>query len=157
MTRKQFIYLGLGAVILFALVVRLIFQTKNKVESHEAEKEWYINSLDYNFAAEIDTIAVERADGLGPGMVVCKLTRGNFNYRTEDSLKREIKYHKKLRFNEMRERGYIRFLMPGANRFMQGDCLVVQSDSNKFEIFRQHKRFYKADLSNIIQSRGSID
>jgi hypothetical protein len=154
MTRRTLIYLGIGVLLVGFLVVRLIFKQKVKFDRFQEEREWYAKSLHYDFSAEVDTVALQNpAENYSSGMVVCKLTRGTINYRTEDSLKRKLQHFKRLRFNEMKEHGYVRFVMPSANRFVMGDCLVVQSDSNRVAFYRDRKRFYKAGLSDLLTAK----
>jgi hypothetical protein len=154
MTRRIILYSIIGVILVGLLVFRLIFKQKKKFDRFQEEREWYVQNLHYDFAAEVDTVALDQPNqNYSPGMVVCTLTRGDFNYRTEDSLKRKLQHHKRLRFNEMKERGYIRFVMPSANRFVQGDCLLVRSDSNRVEFYREKKRFYKAELSALLTAK----
>jgi hypothetical protein len=154
MTRRIILYSAIGVILVGLLVFRLIFKQKKKFDRFDEEREWYVKNLNYDFSAKVDTVALDHPNqNYSPGMVVCILTRGDLNYRTEDSLKRKLEHHKRLRFNEMKESGYIRFVMPSANRFVQGDCVVVNSDSNRLEFYREKARFYKADLSALLTAK----
>jgi hypothetical protein len=158
MTRRTLIYLGIGVVLVGLLVFRLIFKQKKKFDRFSEEREWYAKNLNYDFSAVVDTVALDHpGQNYSQGMVVCKVTRGDINCHTEDSLKRKLEHHKRLRFNEMKRPGYVRFVMPAANRFVTGDSLVVNSDSNRLEFYREQKRFYHAALSELLTAKMDVN
>jgi hypothetical protein len=158
MTRRTILYIGIGVIAVGLLVFRLIFKQKKKFDRFGEEREWYAKNLNYDFSAVVDTVALDNpSQNYSWGMVVCKLTRGDLNYRTEDSLKRKLEHHKRLRFNEMKTKGFVRFKMPSANRFVAGDSLVVNSDSNRVEFYREKKRYYHAALSELLTAKTDMN
>ena len=151
MTNKK-IYLLVGIVVVVLLVSRIGFKIYSRREKFGEEREWYRQQLSYEFASTIDSIRFLNGD-VGPARIHCTLTRGTLDPSLEDSLNKKLHHFTYLRFNESRSEDKIRFVMPGAERFHQGDCVVVNSFTDHLQLFRKKSEIYTDKLSNLLEAR----
>ena len=142
---KVTIRIIVGAVILVLLVVRLIYL---KIRDSEDEVTWYIENLDYDFYARIDTTTVlsER----GNGFFVCSVISGRFDPDVEDSLNRRLKHHDRIRFVRFTDDNRLRFYSGVANLYKEGDSMVVNSDEDVYRIYRGNQLLRENKVSNAL-------
>lgn len=132
-------------LISFALVIRLIVRKSSRLRS---EREWYIENLKYDFSAEVDTVIVTNKKG--SGFILCHFTAGKMNLSVEDSLKRHLKRHERLRLFPRRSDGKIRFASGKAGSVMKGDSVTVNSALNKITVFRNGEKLIEKDVRETI-------
>jgi hypothetical protein len=151
MPRKK-IYIFVGIAIAALLLTRLGFKFNNRLKEFEHERQWYAQRLNYNFSAAVDTIVFLEGD-VGLGRLLCTLTKGAIDNTVENDLNKKLKHFRKLRFNEDYHHGIVKFIMPGAERYLKNDSVVVNSMINDIRIFRKGKQIYADKLSNLLESR----
>ncbi|HEY0743670.1 MAG TPA: hypothetical protein VGD40_19525 [Chryseosolibacter sp.] len=148
--KKLFLFIGIGVVLL--LIAKIGFNLYSKVEAFSAEREWYGTQLHYDFSSSIDS--VKFLDGnVGPAKLYCTLTKGTLDPSIEDSLGKKLQHFTYLRFNESRKEDKIRFVMPGAERFVKGYCVVVNSIRDQIQLFRKRSEIYSDRFSNLLEAR----
>lgn len=150
MTTKKLL-VTFGILILVFLIGRTAFKIFNFSSSLEAERSHYVRQLSYDFSSRIDSVALPKEGG--PGTVYCTITKGTMNPLIEDSLAKNLLHHTTLRFNEAKLEGQLEFVMPGAERWMSGDSLVVNSERNELTFFRSGKQMYSDRFSNLLEGR----
>jgi hypothetical protein len=154
MPRKK-VYLLVGVAIMVLLTARAGYNFSNKLSNLDDERAWYTQNLRYEFSSFVDSIRFLHGD-LGPGRLFCTVTRGIVNDSIENRLNKQLKHFQRLRFNEGRDEGRIQFIMPGAERFMKNDSVVVNSIMNQVHFFRQHRLIYTDKLSNLLEARFGL-
>jgi hypothetical protein len=148
--KKLYLFIGISVVILLA--ARLGYNLYSTVEKFGEEREWYRQQLNYEFASTIDSVRF--LDGeVGTGRLYCTLTKGILNPSIEDSLSKKLQHFTYLRFNESQSEDQVRFVMPGADRFHKGDCVVVNSITDNIQLFRRGSEIYTDRVSNLLESR----
>jgi hypothetical protein len=135
-------------LVLFALVARLIIKG---FRNRGNERKWYVENLNYNFSAEIDSIRLLNKKGFG--FIICHPTNGNFNISVEDSLVRHLKHHKRMRFLTRARGGNVEFISGNADQYLRGDSVCINSENNKILIYRKGNKVYDNEL--IASIRGA--
>lgn len=153
MSNKK-IYLLIGIIVVLLLAGRIGFNLYTKIEKFSEERDWYRQQLNYEFASIVDSVRL--LDGkAGPGRLYCTLTRGTLDPSIEDTLSKKLQHFTYLRFNESKSEDRIRFVMPGAERFHKGDCVVVNSITDKIQLFRLKSEICTDRVSNLLEARMS--
>lgn len=151
MTRKNLILL-IGILIVVFFIGRTVYKIVSFSASLEAERQRYASQLSYNVSSRVDSVRRIDKDG-GPGKVYCTITKGTINYAIEDSLAKTLIHHTTLRFNEATTDRTLQFIMPGAERWAAGDCLVINSGINQLTFFRKGNQIYSDQFSNLLEGR----
>lgn len=146
------IYLLVGIAVVVLLVGRIGFNLYSRIQKFGEERDWYRQQLTYEFASTVDSISFIEGE-TGPAKIHCTLTRGTLDPSLEDSLNKKLQHFTYLRFNESKSEDNIRFVMPGAERFHPGDCVVVNSYTDHLQLFRQRSEIYTDRLSNLLEAR----
>ena len=132
MRNKWFI---ISSVILLLLIVRLGFK---QLDKYSAERNWYVESLNYEFTAVVDSI--EFFNNRGGGFLFCKLKGGRTLSPTlEDSLLDQLEDFQILRFMFFRKDGRAAKLSWETQKYQVGDSIYVSSQQNIFRITRNRK------------------
>jgi hypothetical protein len=153
MIRRKF-YLLIGIIVMVVLVGRIGYNMYAKIEKFGEEREWYRQQLHYEFASTIDSVGFLKGD-VGPARLYCTLTKGTLDPAIEDSLSKRLQHFTYLRFNESKSEDKVRFVMPGAERFHKGDCVVVNSITDNLKMFRLKSEIYNDRISNLLEARMS--
>lgn len=148
------LYLLIGIVVVLVLAGRIVYNVYIKIEKFGMERDWYRAQLNYEFASTIDSVRLLKGDA-GPGRLYCTLTKGTLDPSIEDSLAKKLRHFTYLRFNESNIDDKIRFIMPGAERFHKGDCVVVNSLTDNIQLFRLRSEIYTDRVSNLLEARVS--
>src|SRR5687768_6226470 len=91
----------IGLFILVLLVARLVFK---RIDKYSEERKWYIENLNYEFTAVVDSI--EFFNNRGGGFLFCRVTDGKpLNRTLEDSLQEHLVQFEILRFMFFRKDG----------------------------------------------------
>jgi hypothetical protein len=151
MTRRKYLLIFGIAIVLF-FIGRTAYKIFNFSNSLEAERKNYVRHLSYNFSSRVDSVKLANKDG-GIGKIYCTIIDGKANPSIEDSLAKTLQYHTTLRFNEAKTDGLLQFMMPGAERWISGDSIVVNSETNRMTFFRKGTQVYADDFSNLLEGR----
>jgi hypothetical protein len=131
---------------------RLVF---SKFSGAQEERVWYALQLGYDFSVCVDTVIMLRGN-VGLGKVVSNITRGKPDQSIEDSLNQHLKRHKFLRLLMSRDQSQVAFIVPGAERYLPGDSIAVNSATNKMAFFREGVEVSVEDLSAMLEARGDL-
>jgi hypothetical protein len=146
--KKTLLILGGIGLLCALLVVRLFFVQHS---SFSNEREWFTKALRYEFSARVDSIRMLNEN---TGRLYCQLTSGDPQVHREDSLKRLFKEHDMLYLIIRRSADSITFLIPNGNLIIKGDSLVVSSEKNSIEFFRDGKQVTTDQLTNTLTGFG---
>jgi hypothetical protein len=149
------IYLLIGVAVVLVLAGRTGLKLYSRIEKFGEEREWYRQQLNYEFASTIDSVRFVEGEA-GPGRLYCTLTRGTLDPSIEDSLSKKLQHFTYLRFNEEKSEDKIRFVMPGAERFHKGDCVVVNSMTDNIQLFRLRSEIYADRVTNLLEARMDL-
>ena len=143
---KSWLIFAAGMIIVFALVVRLIIRKSSRVKD---EREWYVQNLNFKFSAELDTVELINKNGVG--YLIFQLTSGRMDPSTEDSLKRHLKDHERLRFLPRRRDGKISLISGAVKKYQKGDSLFVNSAKDQIVIFRDTLKLWERSISGALR------
>lgn len=149
---KRILLITLAVGILLLLGFRFFY---TGFSSGKEERFWYAQKLDYAFSARIDTVIMLKGN-VGPGKLVCSLKTGTVDVSIEDSLNRHLKVHRSLRLLEPAKDNRFALTVPGADRFQNGDSVVVSSASNVISFFRKGNQVWTDQLSATLEARGHL-
>ena len=123
-------------VIMTLTMVFAIKWRKEKERSQNKEKKWYVENLEYDFSARIDTAFILKQH-YGFGQVYCTpVSIKKFNYYKEDSLKNYLTQHDRLRFIWRDKRGQINFIVISGALGINGDSVYINSNDDKIVVFK---------------------
>lgn len=117
----------------------------------DAEREWFVKGVRYEFSARVDSI---RKLNESTGGLWCVVTSGNPQHEREDSLKRLFKEHDMLYLIFKRSGDTIRFLVPNVKSIREGDSVYVSSSRNSIAFFREGKQVAGDQLSTTLTGFG---
>jgi hypothetical protein len=146
--RKTLLILGGIGLLCVLLIVRSFYKQSN---SQSEEREWFVNALRYEFSAQVDSI---RMLNDYTGRLSCLLNSGNPQVDREDSLKLLFKEHDMLYLIFKRSGDSITFLIPNAHLVAKGDSVVVSSEQNTIQFFREGSQITNDPLSNALTGFG---
>jgi hypothetical protein len=149
--KKTLLIVASILLIVFLLGSRLVY---TKFSGGKEERVWYARQLRYNFSARIDTVIMLRGN-VGLGKIVCRLMEGKPNPAIEDSLNQQLKRHRSLRLLMPLRQNQLEFLIPGAEHYLPGDSLLVNSASNTISFFRNGTELSVHELSAMLEARGN--
>ena len=138
------------AVFVIALT-RLIVTTNNAVDRDVAS---YIQGLNYKFTARVDSVDVTH-EGKGIGFLFCTVTSGDFDPSIENILATKLKEHKRLRVLFPVGDGFKVFL-GGIKKFAPSDSVIVDSDNDRFAVFRGNESIWESKVSNTTVGKVSF-
>jgi hypothetical protein len=141
---KHFVIAGIAVAV---LGITSVYQ---KYNNYWEEIEWYTQSLDYDFAAHVDSAVAFHENG--NGFLYISWRKGELNSQKEDSLAYLLKHYKLLRFLRT-ERNVFTIFSGSADSFHAGDSIYVNSDQNKFLIFRNDRTIRNYDLRDYLSKR----
>jgi len=127
--------------VLMLLAVRAIFKTENEIES---EIQFYVHNLNYNFTAKVDSVILLKKGG---GYLICKITSGRCNESTEDSLNHHLINFKRIRFLHFKPSGQFLIVTGQPDKLRPRDSIVINSEEDKFHIFRNGLNILKTKIS----------
>jgi hypothetical protein len=146
--KKTLFILGIIALLCFLLIVRLFMKQKNNMEE---ERQWFANALRYEFSAQVDSVHMFNEN---TGKLWCSITAGNPQVDREDSLKRSFKKHDMLYLIFHRSGDSIIFIVPNASLVAKGDSVLVSSEKNTIQFFRDKKHVATDQLSTTLTGFG---
>jgi len=123
------------------LVARAVFKTENEIES---EVQSYVHNLNYDFTAKIDSIILLKKGG---AYLICQITSGRCNESTEDSLNHHLINFKRIRFLHFKPNGQFLIVSGHTDRLKPRDSIVINSEEDKFHIFRNGQNILKSKIS----------
>ena len=134
----------IGSIILILLIARLVFK---RIDKYSEERKWYVENLNYEFTAVVDSI--EFFNNRGGGFLFCRVTDGKAISRTvEDSLQERLKQYEILRFMFFRKDGRAAKLSWETNKYEIGDSLYVNSNKDVFRISRNRNIIREGKVSD---------
>ena len=146
---KKWILIAVG---IFALAVaRLVITTSNSVDS---DVHNYTKSLNYKLSARVDS-AIVTNQSKGVGFLFCSVTSGSFDPSVEDALAAKLREHKRLRVAFPTDRGFKVFL-GGIERYAAHDSVVIDSDIDRFAVFRDGESIWESKVSNTTVGKVSF-
>ena len=137
-------------IVALAILVLCIYTVYTKYDNYWQEIEWYTRSLDYDFTVRVDSAIVFNENG--NGFLYISLREGNLNPQREDSLASLLSHYKLLRFLRTENNG-LRIFSGSSDAFRAGDSIYVNSEQNKFLIFRDKMMIRNYDLRDYLSKR----
>jgi len=147
---KKLTLAAIAAMFVVALV-RLVVTTQNAVD---ADVHNYIKGLNYKLTARVDSAVVINGSK-GIGFLYCSVTSGSFDPSVEDALGTNLKEHKRLRVMFPADNGFKVFL-GGIKRFSPSDSVVIDSDNDRFAVFRDNESIWEARVSDTTVGKVSF-
>src|SRR5260221_9547758 len=145
---KNWIIIGGSFILLIFLGIRGIYKTIYRVDD---EKKWYVSQMKLNCTLQIDSIATYTKSGVGN--LYCDLISGEIDPSLEFRLNKKLRHHKQISFLIWRlDRRYIIFSRR-ASKYLKGDSLTVDSDSDQITFYRDGKEFWKAKVTNSLREK----
>lgn len=142
----------IATIILFAaLLARLVIRTDNAVDN---DVHNYIKGLNYKFTARVDSVVVIN-ESKGVGFLFCSVTFGRFDPSVENILGTHLKEHRRLRVAFPTENGFKVFL-GGIKKFAPADSVIVDSDIDRFAVFRGSDSIWESKVSNTTVGKVSF-
>ncbi len=139
-------------VALFVVALaRIVITTQNAVD---ADVTSYIKNLNYKLSARVDS-AVVTNESKGVGFLFCSVSSGSFDPSVENFLGNHLKEHQRLRFMFPTPNGFKVFL-GGIKKFAPSDSVIVDSDINRFAIFRGSEPIWESRVSNTTVGKVSF-
>ena len=143
--------LAVIVVIFVAALARLIVTTQNAVD---ADVHNYIKGLEYKLTARVDSVVVTN-ESKGIGFLLCSVTSGRFDPSVEDDLRTHLKEHKRLRVMFPTDKGF-RVFLGGIKRFAPSDSVIIDSDIDRFGVFRGNESIWEARVSDTTVGKVSF-
>jgi hypothetical protein len=141
-----------GIVGLFAIgLSRLVLNTSKAVDN---DVDKYIKGLNYKFTARVDSAVVSN-DSKGVGFLFCSVTSGTCDPSVENVLAEGLKEHKRLRVIFPTDNGFKVFL-GGIKKFAPSDSVIVDSDIDRFAVFRGGESIWESKVSNTTVGKVSF-
>ncbi len=134
----------------FALT-RLVIATSDAVDT---DVHNYVRGLNCKLTARVDS-AVVTNEAKGVGFLFCSVTSGKFDASIEDALGAQLKEHKRLRVMFPAASGFKVFL-GGIKKYAQLDSVVVDSDIDRFAVFRSGKSVLETRVSSTTVGKVSF-
>lgn len=129
---KRSTYIIIAIVFLILTTGRLFLKIAGE---NEEEKQAYVQNLNYNFSARVDSIIVAN-NKRGRGFLVCKLTEGEVSKDVEDNLNRKLINYEWMRFLFFGSSGKPQLFLRNISAFQPGDSINVNSDNDRFVVYR---------------------
>ena len=123
--------------------MRLLLKTKNEIDS---EKVSYVQNLDYNFSAEVDSIAT--VGKKGRGFLVCTLTQGHVNPKAEDHLNEQLTHYEWMRFLFFKPNGQLQIFLNNIINYRSGDSVSVNSGNDRLAIYRNGNVIFESAITH---------
>jgi hypothetical protein len=141
---KRSIVIGIAAILMLFLAIRIFLKTRNEID-HEMQA--YVHNLSYDFTAKVDSI-IFVSSKKGTGLLVCEITSGKCNRFVEDSLNQHLTNYKWIRFLTFKPNGQFQIFLGGITKYQLNDSIIVNSNEDKFDIFRSEEVILKSEVSH---------
>ncbi|HET6539416.1 MAG TPA: hypothetical protein VFG46_02975 [Chryseolinea sp.] len=141
---KRSIVIGIVVILMLFLASRILLNTGNEID-HEMQS--YVNNLNYDFTAKVDSIILVNSKK-GTGFLVCKITSGICNRFVEDSLNHHLINYKRIRFLNFKPNDQFQVFLGGISKYQPNDSITVNSKEDKFNIFRREEVLLKSEVSH---------
>jgi len=138
------IVIGIIVILMLFLASRILLKTGNEID-HEMQS--YVHNLSYDFTAKVDSIILVNSKK-GTGILVCKITSGVCNRLVEDSLNQHLMNYKRIRFLNFKPNGQFQIFLGGISKYQPNDSIIVNSNEDKFNIFRSEEVILKSKVSH---------
>lgn len=135
-------WIVLATTALLLLAVRAVYK---HIQGVRSEKVWYINQLNYQFSAHVDSVAIFPTDNRG--LVYLHLTGGDVESSTEAAVNRKLKYNDRLRFIHHIDDHKLWFFTGEINKYNSGDSIHVNTDENKIMVYRNGGFFTESEIA----------
>ncbi len=132
------------------LSARIIFKTENEIEN---EIQTYVHNLNYDFTGKVDSVILLPKGG---GYLICKITSGRCNESTEDSLNQHLTNFKRIRFLHFKPKDKFLIVISGQVELRPRDSIAINSNEDKFHIFRNGQNILKEKISHSIHHKESF-
>ena len=140
---RKWIVIAIAALFI-AAIIRLILSTQTALDD---DVQAYVSGLNYKFIARVDSASVTN-ERKGVGFLYCKVISGSFNPAIEEQLATKLKEHKRLRFAFPTGDSSFKVFLGGIKRFKSFDSVVVDSEKDRFEVYRGEESVWKSKISN---------
>jgi hypothetical protein len=138
---------GVGLVCLL-LMIRFFFSEFN---THDKEREWFVQNLRYEFSFEVDTVQIYYNTR---GQLSGRVTTGDPKFYREDSLQNSLKKHERLWLLNKHRNDSIAFNVQIANEIQKGDSVRISSKENSITVFRAGKQVATTLFTNEVNGWG---
>ena len=146
---KQWIGVGVAAILLLAVAGRNVYEVFAGIDR---EIQSYVSNLNYDFKARVDSVVSLKKGG---GYLICKITSGRCSRSREDSLNEHLTNFKRIRFLHFRSDDQF-LIMVGGKKFRAGDSIVVNSQEDKFQVYRSGENILNAKISQSTRHKVSF-
>jgi hypothetical protein len=145
---KRVLIIGGSIIVLILLAINAIRENGRKGKE---ERQWFLESLDYDFSGEIDSIRIVR-DKLG--FVRFHLTRGGseVNPHVENKLNRQLKENHAIYVLMFRPGDKIDIITRNPLLLKKGDSLALNSDLDQMTFYRDGKEIAKDKISSLTRA-----
>lgn len=141
----------IAVFILGLLVLRLGYKAFDKAREREEERRWYVENLQYDFTAIVDTVIMRDGATVGFGNVIGEVIKGSYNPDIEDSLNDQLKLFSSLRLNTSKKSHRIRFHFRDAGSYAAGDTFQIMSAKDQILFLRRPEVFYS--IHSVLEGR----
>lgn len=148
---RKWLIITLSAVAFFLLSGRLIIRGFQK---NDAEKKWYLEQLEFEFSAQVDTVLLHTKYH---GLVLFHVTEGDVNREMEDRLNEQLVHHAGLRLLTFKSNDQVEFFSKMAYQYRRGDSLRVNTGKDQLLIFRKNKKIYERGVMELLVGDGLFE
>ena len=140
---KRWMIISVVLILVAFATTRLLLRTENEID---AEMQFYVHNLQYDFTAKVDSIILLNEKGVG--FLVCEITGGKCNRVIEDSLNQHLTNYKRIRFLHFKEKDQFQIFVGGVSKYKPMDSIRVNSTEDKFSIYRDGQNVLESHVSH---------
>jgi len=144
---KRWLMIVLATGLFVFLVGRLLI---NGYSKGEAERQWYIDQLGFEFSGKVDTVIMKTKYH---GLIVFHVTEGNVNKAREDRLNEQLVHNSNIRFLVFKSRDQIQFTSKIAYQYLPGDSVYINTKQNQIVMYRMGKRISGYPVTESLNER----
>lgn len=139
---RKWIIVFASVGILSFLILRLF---NNHVDGVRNERQWYIEQLNFEFSAVIDSVRRRH--------ILLHLKEEDIDWHQESRVKKKLKYNGVLDLFLYRANHRIELKIDSANLYLKGDSIYLNSNKNLIRIYRANKLISEYELSESLKGR----
>jgi len=130
-----------------AILIILTYRLFNKhVAGVAAEKQWYIEQLNFKFSGVIDSVN-------RPGHILFSVTHGSLDRQQERRLNNRLTSNGVLDLFLYKPNERLELMLPHAHRFHGGDSIYINSSQNLVQVYRGDSLLLHHQLVPLLRGR----
>lgn len=135
------------ALSIAAILIILTYRLFNKhVAGVAAEKQWYIEQLNFKFSGVIDSVN-------RPGHILFRVTHGSLDRQQERRLNNRLTSNGVLDLFLYKPNERLELMLPHAHRFHGGDSIYINSSQNMVQVYRGDSLLLQHQLVPLLRGR----